>query len=494
MAQRCLREDLRSPWPYVLMMVVCGLLLLNLGTSAFFFHMQAAPGREFLWGIVRTAYAAVCLLGVSAFATAITEEKEAATLGLLRLAGVGPWAVLLGKLLNRVALALLLVLMQLPVVLVAVSLGGVGLGTVLAAVLVLLVCSVKLAGLGIAASMLMPSRRAASALALVALVLVEWGSPLAGWLLGLAGLPMPDHFLTVLAWPSAGLRLAALSQQLDDTALLAEPRMLAELGVGVAALVIARLAYARCAYDSDAGPGADAPVLARGAWRTGRSWAGQPLIWKDWHFLHGGYHGLLARVLVIAGITTLVGKNIGWNMVDLAEGSVVFAFLLFVLDAGRGIAGAFRAEHRQGTWPALYALPGRLANRVRSKLLAALGAATPFAVWAMSCAILCGILESFWVVLGAWMILCCTVVFWNYCLAFGVWLRWGGFALAVVATIMSVQILGIPIGMIAFAIGSGSELASALIAAVLGGVIAGVSFLLWLGVLPRLRAWAAEGT
>ena len=67
------------------------------------------------------------------FATAITEEKEEGTLGLLKMAGISRVSILLGKSTSRLITAILLFLVQLPFTLLAITLGGVTLGQIFAA-------------------------------------------------------------------------------------------------------------------------------------------------------------------------------------------------------------------------------------------------------------------------------------------------------------------------------------------------------------------------
>lgn len=75
----------------------------------------------------------ISVAGISYFATAVTEEKDAGTLALLQLAGLSPFAITLGKSTSRLVSALMLLAVQIPFSFLAVTLGGVLWQQVLAA-------------------------------------------------------------------------------------------------------------------------------------------------------------------------------------------------------------------------------------------------------------------------------------------------------------------------------------------------------------------------
>ena len=89
------------------------------------------------------------LLGIGFFSTAITEEKEEDTLGLMLMAGISPLGILAGKTGGRLWQALLLVIVQYPFMLLAVTMGGVSGAQVWAVTVALLAYMVLLAGFGL---------------------------------------------------------------------------------------------------------------------------------------------------------------------------------------------------------------------------------------------------------------------------------------------------------------------------------------------------------
>src|SRR5207249_1882335 len=89
------------------------------------FGAYGAPGLHFFSSVALLNLFFISLAGLSYFASAITEEKEEMMLGLLKMTGLTPVSILLGKSTSRLAGALVLLAAQLPFVLLAVTLGGV---------------------------------------------------------------------------------------------------------------------------------------------------------------------------------------------------------------------------------------------------------------------------------------------------------------------------------------------------------------------------------
>nr|MDQ3331062.1 ABC transporter permease subunit [Planctomycetota bacterium] len=110
-----------------------GLLNAYLTSLAF-----GAPGLRFFSSICYLNLLFIGLAGTSFFATAVTEEKEEGTLGLLKMAGMSRGAILLGKSTSRLLSSMLLLMIQFPFLLLAITLGGVLYGQVAAAAVALL--------------------------------------------------------------------------------------------------------------------------------------------------------------------------------------------------------------------------------------------------------------------------------------------------------------------------------------------------------------------
>ena len=114
MFTRALRSDTRRLRPHLFRMLFAGLILGSLVMA----HIQSlslgAPGLFFFGNILWLNLVLIVLAAVSFLSTAITEEKEEGTLGLLMLAGVSPLAMLLGKSSTRLFSTALLLVVQFP--------------------------------------------------------------------------------------------------------------------------------------------------------------------------------------------------------------------------------------------------------------------------------------------------------------------------------------------------------------------------------------------
>lgn len=91
-----------------------------------------APGLRFFQYLVTLNGCLIGLAGIGFFSSAITEEKEEGTLGLMQMTGISPLGILFGKLVSRLLQASLLIIIQIPFTLLAITLGGITLPQILA--------------------------------------------------------------------------------------------------------------------------------------------------------------------------------------------------------------------------------------------------------------------------------------------------------------------------------------------------------------------------
>ena len=140
---------------------------------------MGAPGLFFFSNILWLTLVLIVLAAVSVLSTAITEEKEEGTLGLLLLAGVSPLAVLLGKSMTRQFSIVLLLVVQFPFALLAIVLGGVTLNQIVSGYIALAAFLALVANLGLLSSVFCRRSGTAGMLTLLGLVVVLGG----GWVL-----------------------------------------------------------------------------------------------------------------------------------------------------------------------------------------------------------------------------------------------------------------------------------------------------------------------
>ena len=122
---RSLRQDSRLLRYHVLRFAVAALLAFAVFVMWESGIRGESPGRDLLSALAYMNLFAVTIVGGLLFAPTITEEKEEQTLGLLRMTRIGPSSLLLGKALPKLALIVLVLIVQLPLVFLTRTLGGV---------------------------------------------------------------------------------------------------------------------------------------------------------------------------------------------------------------------------------------------------------------------------------------------------------------------------------------------------------------------------------
>ena len=170
---RGLRFDCRRWQMHALRFLLVAIFLFTLVISwvQYVVSIGTSPGLSFFSYITYTNFAFITLGGMSFFTSAITEEKEEQTLGLLKMAGVNPLGILLGKLGPRLANALLLLAIQFPFVQLAVTLGGVHHRQIQAVYVTFTGFIFLMAGLGLLASVVARRTRGAALIVSAAIMI-----------------------------------------------------------------------------------------------------------------------------------------------------------------------------------------------------------------------------------------------------------------------------------------------------------------------------------
>jgi hypothetical protein len=383
---RSLREDARGRATYWTRGGLGCFLLLILFSFAAGNNWTNAPGREFFTGIIVFQMVAVTFVGLSYFASAVAEEKEEQTLGLLRMTGLSPLSILLGKSTSRLCGALLLLAGQFPFTIFAVTLGGVSLRQIVAAyctfgAFIFLLCNVALLGSVFA-------RRTAGAAAfcvvVIALLLglgpLLWTVP-AVWrdFLGIG--PALDRVADVLwrATPVARL-MEVLGTGYSGAA--AGWQVASNLALGIGCFLLAWAAFERFCDRAPDGAASSAPSQRRffglRLSRPPRPWK-NALLWKDFYYLCGGHAAFALRTLAYgcAAIPFFLPKGT-WTTFGVFTGifSTVAPFI-FSIDAAIMAARIFRTELRDQTWSALAMLPFTIRQIAHRKMFACVLAAAP---------------------------------------------------------------------------------------------------------------------
>ncbi|MEQ1862978.1 MAG: hypothetical protein ABMA13_23905, partial [Chthoniobacteraceae bacterium] len=357
---RAMREDVRSKGTYLLRAGLVLLILFFLWVT----HMQArwtgAVGRNFFSGVLWIDLFIISVAGLGYFASAITEEKEDGTLGLLRMTDLNALAILLGKSTGRLVGALFLLAAQIPFALVAVTMGGVSVGQILAGYGCLLSFTFLLANVGLLASVVCRRSTAAAVLAggaVAALILVP---ALIGWMQAEFARQFPilaslaaDRFiaawweLTPIARLTTILRTGFSGAPLDAQAL-------ASVAVGLACFALAWLLFEPCTQRAlDGNETGSARRLRRSARSDGLGPAAVAA--KEFRTL-GGSGMTFIKILTTIFTTGVLCAEASRHRVStegigaalfFTSGAVLLVFLS--IDAGR----VFRLERQQKTLASL---------------------------------------------------------------------------------------------------------------------------------------------
>ena len=132
-----------------IMLVLIGFSLIQYLFTAVLNAQMTAPGLGFFTFISFLNLFFITILGVTLFASAITEEKEVDSLNLLLMTGLTPFTMLLSKSTSKLIIALMLIVAQLPFSILSVTLGGISTLQVIAVYITLfaytfLVCNLAL--------------------------------------------------------------------------------------------------------------------------------------------------------------------------------------------------------------------------------------------------------------------------------------------------------------------------------------------------------------
>ena len=363
--RRSLREDARQVRTYVvrgvLLLGAVSILALAQGTSSY----VGAPGQLLFMLTAMMDLGLMCVAAPTYFASVIIEEKEAGTLGLLKMTGLKPVSILLGKSTSQLLGAVMLLLVQVPASVLAVTLGGVSLQQVFAGYLTMLAFLLFMGNLGLLFSVVCQNSMKAGMLC-------------AGTLGAFFFVPLLElGFLTNLVREASPFDRIQAVMTTGFSGPLVGFHFWSNLALAGGCFLVAWAAFERCTLEQVTAAPLRVPLVRRPGAASrlgaGRAWT-NALAWKDFNFIAGGKAGLLLRLVLVVGISALAlaPRCIAGKPVDHEDvGSAIVAVSLFALfiESVRMSAGIFGEEHKWQTLSAIMALPRSRAQIVRAKLL-----------------------------------------------------------------------------------------------------------------------------
>lgn len=396
---RSLRLHVRSRAVAVTHAGLVGFILLLLFVSHGTASAVGAPGLSFFKWVMLLNLAVLTLAAVSYFASAITEEKEEGTLGLLQMTNLDPLAILLGKSTTRLCGALLLLLVQVPFTLLAVTLGGISVHQIVAAYATVGAYTFFLANLALLASVLAPRTSVASLLTggfiflFPAFVLAMQSAPALAALPHLRG--KADAAAALLAHWGKALAEASPFERLGEVFVTGFSgsalswQIWSNLGGGLICFVLAWALFdvtsgeRRLFASGRLVPRADSR-FARFA--PERPWLISAIAWKDFHFLHGGRLVMIVKSVVYAalcawliwyefrafqGFSAAVAANVATPAARFASAaSGIASWMFFALAIELGVIGSriLQDEVRNKTLTGLAGLPFAMKHIVLMKI------------------------------------------------------------------------------------------------------------------------------
>lgn len=354
---------------------------------------NGVPGLIFFRNVSFLMAGLVTLAAMGHFATAITEEKEEGTLGLLLLADISPLSILLGKSTNRIFSALLIFAAQFPFALLALALGGITIGQIVCTYAALSAYMFLMANLALLMSVM--SSRTGNALAAMIAVTILMNGFAPAFDVTVNELVLAGHLYSGGAierwadWLLAWQRDVSIFHELERILQPGAERTafnahnLIAFVAGCGAFFVSWLVFKRIVWAADLSS-PPRPVATRRrvlnrlfAFRPWRL----PLVWKDYYFLAGGPVAVVIKLAVYPVAWLVLYLCDPWvkSVTDVPVHHSMFSLLLTVLAGELVIYAAqlFHLEQKWGTLPTLLMLPKNVAQISYAKVFGCLLASAP---------------------------------------------------------------------------------------------------------------------
>lgn len=358
---------------------LAGLNLLVLLRVCLIEQSLTAPGLEFVRWSVELNLFATTLAGIGLFATRITAEREAGTLDLLRLAGLGSAGIISARWLPLLVTCSMLLIVQIPFAMLAVALGGVTPSQVIAVYVVMCLHLIFVASISLWVSI--HCRTSGGAVVLAALILAIWCfgaksfqpilATIGGYSQSISSLTRTiSEFLD--SYPSIS-GFGRVSQALsfgNSTPIWWDWPELLQSGLAV---VMILWAWASLEFQASK----ETRTWSRKTFRSTRRrplWK-NAIAWKEFMFLTGGWRGMAIRVVVYPLVGIIFSD--GWKLERMYDPAI----RTLGWDGAILLAQVFSREFRDETWDTLRLIPLTLGQLCYRKLSGVALALFPGVLW-----------------------------------------------------------------------------------------------------------------
>jgi len=409
-----LKMDSKSIYPHIIRAAFSCAMLFSISMAFGDFFGRSSMGLRFFEAVCSLNVLIITVSGISYFVTAVTEEKDAGTYALLRLAGMNSLSITLGKSTSRLVSSLMLLVIQLPFTFLAITLGGVLWNQIIAAYLAMAAWMILIANLALFCSVRCATsgRAAGMAGAILGLFIV---TP-AVIVNGLAALPpgvLPASVVRFLAGIPNLLGSVSVFNRLSDIlgspggfemlgiTLSTSPGSTAAFGTGAAifenqfwlSLLISLVLFSVSTWTldfwsspTDVGGPSETASLRR--WSVGRCWR-LAIAWKEFLFFTGGRSFAVAKLigggLLFAAFALYQQLDRGDTGIRLQGEMGWYALLAFMavlaLEVLLYSSGCLFSEVRQMTQSTLASIPISSSRILAEKFLGCSVALIPTLFW-----------------------------------------------------------------------------------------------------------------
>ena len=409
-----LKMDSKSVYPHIVRAFFAFSMLFAISLAFADVFGTGSMGLRFFESVCFMNVLVITVSGISYFVTAVTEEKDAGTYALLRLAGMTSLSITLGKSTSRLISSLMLLVIQMPFTFLAITLGGVLWQQIIAAYLAMaawmilvanlaLFCSVRCATSGRAAGLagailalfaLLPQLISSSLAAMPAGFLSKSTIDMIGRLPNvLASISVFDRLTEILGSTTGfsflGIPLsfsAPTATAIGGIAVLFGGQFWLSLTVAATLFVVSTLTLDLWSAPTDVGGPSEKQSVRR--WAVGRCWP-LAIAWKEFLFFTGGrsfgFAKMLGGLLAFIGFWCFQELDAHYGGVALHRDHSWHAFLTFVavftIEVLVYSSGCLFFEVRQQTQSTLATVPISSVRVLLEKLLGCMIALVPSVFW-----------------------------------------------------------------------------------------------------------------